>query len=273
MMQFSTQFDRNQIVSLITTKLSWSHIVELLPLGTDAKSYYIEQVNKNYLTCSKLRDMISRKAFERREIANAQLAEKSLVPFNIFKDPYLLDTLGLKDNFLEADLENAILQELGKFILEFGHGFTFIERQKRVTIGDKDFHIDLLFYHRDWQRLVVIELKRDEFKAAYKGQMELYLKWLDKNERKDGENAPIGIILCPRADKNVVELLELDKSGIAVAEFWTKLPPKKEFETKINQLLAEAKERVERRKQIGKPTTKKQIDFFYDTNDEEDHAD
>jgi len=269
MIQFATQFPDSKIVSPLATQLSWTHIVELLPLPMEAKLYYANEVRENMLSKRDLRYLISRKTFERREIANAQLTQNSLIPFNTFKDPYLLDVLGLKENFLEADLENAILKELEKFILEFGKGFAFIDRQKRITIGDKDFYIDLLFFHRELKRLVVIELKIGEFKAAHKGQLELYLKWLDKNERKEGENAPIGIILCTNADKDQIELLQLDKSGIAVAEFWTKLPPKKELHAKINQIMAEAQERLERRKQLGKGTAQKQIEYFIEPDEEE----
>jgi len=269
MMQFATQFPDVKIVASVMRQLTWTHIRELLPLEMDAKLYYINEVQKNLLTVRDMKYLISRKTFERREIANAQLTQNSLIPFNTFKDPYLLDVLGLKENFLEADLENAILKELEKFILEFGKGFAFIDRQKRITIGDKDFYIDLLFFHRELKRLVVIELKIGEFKAAHKGQLELYLNWLDKNEKKEGENAPIGIILCTNADKDQIELLQLDKSGIAVAEFWTNLPPKKELHAKINQIMAEAQERLERRKQLGKGTAQKQIEYFIEPDDEE----
>ena len=148
-----------------------------------------------------LRHQISRKTYERKEIANTQLSKVSAVPFNVFKDPYLLDTLGLKENFLEADLEKAILCELEAFILEFGHGFTFVERQKRMTVDGDDAFLDLLFYHRIIKRLVAVELKLEKFKPAFKGQMEFYLKWLNKYERQPDENEPIGLILCPRANR------------------------------------------------------------------------
>jgi predicted nuclease of restriction endonuclease-like (RecB) superfamily len=214
-----------------------------------------------------LRNQISRKAYERREIANSQLSKTSAIPFNVFKDPYLLDTLGLKENFLEADLEKAILTELETFILEFGHGFSFVERQKRMTMDGDDFTLDLLFYHRILKRLVAIELKIGKFLPQYKGQMEFYLKWLNRYERQDDENEPIGIILCTKASRNQIELMELDKSGIAVAEYWTNLPPKAEFERKIKEILTEARERLERRKSLPKGKVQKQIDYFYDSKD------
>jgi predicted nuclease of restriction endonuclease-like (RecB) superfamily len=189
-------------VSPLATQLSWSHFVEILPLQTqEAKLFYATDAASRSYSAKELRNQIAKKAYERQEIANTQLSEKSAVPFNVFKDPYLLDTLGLKENFLEADLEKAILTEVEAFILEFGHGFTFVERQKRMIIDNEDIVLDLLFYHRILKRLVAVELKLGTFKAAYKGQMELYLKWLNKYERHDGEEAPIGIILCSTATR------------------------------------------------------------------------
>ena len=148
---------------------------------------------------------------------------------------------------METDLEAAILKELELFILELGNGFTFVERQKRMIIDGEDFYLDLLFYHRKLKRLVAIELKVDKFKAKYKGQMELYLKWLDNYEKHEGENSPIGLILCAVTSNEQIELLEMHKDGIMVAEYWTELPPKKVLEAKLHQTLIEARERIARR--------------------------
>jgi predicted nuclease of restriction endonuclease-like (RecB) superfamily len=258
-------------VSTLSTQLSWSHIVELLPLKSiEAQLYYAKDVAERNLSIQELRRQISLKAYERSEIANLQITEKSAVPFNVFKDPYLLDILDLKDNFLEADLEKAILDSLESFILEFGHGFSFIERQKRMIIDGDDIVLDLLFFHRKLKRLVAIELKVGKFKAAYMGQMSLYLKWLNRFERQDGEDSPIGIILCTKANRGQIELLELDKAGIAVAEYWTELPPKKQFEKKIAEIMKEAKERLERRKLFPTSDTQKQINFFLELKEEDD---
>jgi predicted nuclease of restriction endonuclease-like (RecB) superfamily len=271
MLQFSSKFKELEIVSELATKLSWSHIVELLGVKSEAATlYYAKEVVDRNLGTKELRHQISRKGYERREIANSQLTEKSALPFNVFKDPYLLDVLGLKENFLEADLEKAVLTELEAFILEFGHGFTFVERQKRMIIDGEDIVLDLLFFHRKLKRLVVIELKIGKFKAAYMGQMSLYLKWLNRYERQAGEEAPIGIILCTEANRGQIELLELNKAGIAVAEYWTDLPPKKQFERKIKEIMAEAKERLERKKLFPQSDIQKQIDYFIEPKDEED---
>lgn len=133
----------------------------------------------------------------------------------------------MQNDYLEKDIETAILHELEKFILELGKGFAFVERQKRMIIDGEDFYLDLLFYHRSLKRLIAIELKLGKFQAKYKGQMELYLKWLNKNEKQEGEEMPIGLILCAESSKEQVELLEMHKDGIMVAEYWTELPPKR----------------------------------------------
>jgi len=192
------------------------------------------------------------------------------VPFNVFKDPYLLDLFGLKENYLEADLEKAILSELESFLMEFGSGFSFVERQKRMIVDGEDIVLDLLFYHRMLKRLVAVELKLGAFEASFKGQMELYLKWLDRYERQEGENESIGLILCATASREKIELLEMGKAGIAVAEFWTHLPPKEEFEAKIKAILAEAQERLARRKSFPSGKNAKQIEYFLEPKEGDD---
>jgi predicted nuclease of restriction endonuclease-like (RecB) superfamily len=233
----------------LSRQLSWSHFVELLPLKTiEAKLFYAQNASNNLFGIRELRRQIDLKTFERTSIADAQIVEATQIPFNTFKDPYILDLLGLQDSYLEKDLENAILHDLETFILELGKGFSFVERQKRMIIDGEDFNLDLLFYHRKLKRLVAIELKLGKFQAKHKGQMELYLKWLDKYEKQDGENTPIGLILCAESSREQIELLEMHKDGIMVAEYWTDLPPKKQFEEKIHLLLIEARERIERKK-------------------------
>jgi predicted nuclease of restriction endonuclease-like (RecB) superfamily len=251
--------------------LSWSHFIELLPLKTDeVRSFYADDAAKRSYGAKELRHQISRKAYERRDIANTRLSGQSLVPFNVFRGHYLLVVLGLKENFLEGDLEKAILNDIEEFLLEFGHGITFAERQKRMILDVKDVRLDLLLFSRPLRRLIAIELKLGEFKAAYKGQMELYLKWLYKYERQPGEGAPIGIILCASASREIIELFEPDKSGIAVAKYWTQLPPKAEFERKIREILTEAQEWLERRKTLTVEDVERQIDYFLEPKDDDE---
>jgi len=249
MLQFAEQFSSEEIVVTLSRQLSWSHILILLPLkNTDAKLFYANSVVSQSLGVRELRKKIANKEFERTAIANIQNTSNHTGIHNNFKDPYFLDFLGLQNTYLEKDLEQAILRELESFILELGKGFAFVERQKRMIIDGEDFHLDLLFYHRSLRRLVAIELKLGKFEAKHKGQMELYLKWLDKYEREDGELPPVGLILCAESSREQIELLEMHKDGIMVAEYWTELPPKKQLEQKIHSILIEAKERIERSK-------------------------
>lgn len=252
MIQFARQFPDPAIVATLSRQLSWSHFVALLPLrSSEAREFYAHQAVAGRLTVRELRAAISRKAFERREIANAQLGPGALVPSDTFSDPYILDLLGLHDDYLEADLEAAILRDLETFLLEIGSGFTFVARQKRMIIDGRDFHLDLLLYHRPLRRLVAVELKVGEFDARYEGQMKLYLKWLDRYERQTDEGAPIGLILCTEASREQVELLEMHKDGIVVAEYWTALPPKEELEERLQVMLRDARERISRRELPG----------------------
>jgi predicted nuclease of restriction endonuclease-like (RecB) superfamily len=268
MMLFAERFPDEEILTQLASKLSWSHFTELISVKSyEARLYYANDAASLNYGRVELRRQISRKAFERREIANTGLTEQSAVPFNVFKDPYLLDIFGLKDNYLEADLEKAILTDIEAFLLEFGRGFSFIERQKRMIIGGEDVCLDLLFYNRILKRLVAVELKLGGFKAAYKGQMELYLNWLDRFERQDGEEAPIGIILCASANRKIVEFLNMDKAGIAVAEYWTELPPN--FEQRVKEIFQEAHERFERRKSMPDDAPR-QIEYFLDKKDDEE---
>lgn len=271
MIRFANRFPDFEIVVPLSQQLSWSHLIALLPLKNDeAFMFYADDVADRHLGVRGLRKQIASKAYERREIANSQLTTVSSVPFNVFKDPYLLDVFGLKDNYLEADLEKAIIADLESFILEFGNGFTFVARQKRMTMDGEDFTLDLLFYNRILKRLVAIELKLGKFKPSHMGQMQFYLKWLNKFERQVDEAAPIGIILCTEASRDQIELMELDKEGIAVAEYWTHLPPKADFERKINEIYAEAVERLERRKSLPVSNMKRSIDHFYEMKSEDD---
>lgn len=253
MMQFAQTYPDFKIVSPLVSQLSWTHFTILISLSSsEARAFYARHAMEGKWSKRELQHQIERKAFERAEIADSKLAlaEASHLGGN-FKDPYFLDFLGLKEGYLEDELENALLKELELFILELGKGFTFVERQKRMIIDNEDFYLDLLFYHRKLKRLVAVELKIDRFKAAFKGQMELYLNWLNRHERQEGEEAPIGLILCTQAGNEQVELLNMQKDNIMVAEYWTQLPSKKLLEDKLHTALIEVRERLAARKLLG----------------------
>lgn len=256
MVKFAQAFPSAEIVSTLSTQLSWSHMVAIVALkNPQARQFYAQQAAQDRWSVRELTHQIERKAFERPELGalqapppvHAEPVEAPRLPALVFKDPYFLNFLGLHQGHDEADLEAAILRQLEAFILELGRGFAFVERQKRMVIDGEDFYLDLLFYHRRLRRLVAIELKLGRFKAAHKGQMELYLKWLDQHELQPGEEAPIGLILCAESSREQVELLQMHKDGITVAEYWTELPPKAELEQHLHQALLEARERLARR--------------------------
>jgi len=247
--QFSEIFDDYEIVATLSPQLTWSHFITLFTIKKkEALMFYTQKAATEIWSVRDLRIQISKKAYERTMIAGSQPVVRSVYQSGEFKDPYFLDFLKVKPDYLEKDLEDAILTELENFILELGKGFAFIERQKRIIIDGEDYYIDLLFYNRNLKRLVAIELKIGKFQAKYKGQMELYLKWLNKYERKENEESPVGLILCTETSREQIELLEMHKDGILVAEYWTELPPKKVLEEKIKTAVEEAKERIERSK-------------------------
>lgn len=256
MVRFYEAFPDGKIVSTLSRQLSWSHFKEIFYLEDGLKrQFYAEMCRVEKWSVRQLRDKIDGMLYERtaisrkpdaliaREIEQVRKEEK-LTPDMAFRDPYLLSFLGLKDVYSEKDLEMSILRELELFILELGAGFTFVARQKRITVDQQDHYIDLLFYHRLLRRLIVIELKITKFKAEYKGQMELYLRWLEKNEMQPGEEPPLGLILCAGKSDEQVELLQLDKSGIRVAQYLTTLPPRELLESKLHQAVNAARQRM-----------------------------
>ncbi|MCL1971895.1 MAG: PDDEXK nuclease domain-containing protein [Endomicrobia bacterium] len=234
MIQFAKVFPDERIVVSLIRQLSWTHIIAILPIEESLKrEFYIQMGIHEKWSVRTLRERIQSMLFERtaiskkpQETIKQDLAllknEKKLSPDLVFRDPYFLGFLGLSDKYSEKDVETAILAELQNFIVEFGSDFAFLSRQKRITIDNEDYYIDLLFYHRRLKSLVVIELKIGNFKAEYKGQMELYLRYLEKYEVREGENAPIGLILCTGKNKEHIELLQLDKSNIKVAQYLLK---------------------------------------------------
>ena len=256
MIQFASAFPEESIVATLSRDLSWSHFRELIPI-TDSlqRDFYSEMCRIERWSVRRLRDRIGSLLYERtalsrkpEELVRDELdtlrKENRLTPDLVFRDPYILDFLGLRDRFLERDLEDAILRELETFLLELGSGFSFIARQHRITVDDDDYYLDLLFYHRRLHRLVAIDLKLSSFKPADKGQMELYLRWLDRYERQPTEETPIGLILCAGKKQETVELLSLGETGIRVAEYLTELPPRETLKARLHQAIASARARL-----------------------------
>lgn len=256
MVRFAEVFPDAKIVQTLSGQLGWSHFVELISMADPLKrEFYAEMCRLERWSVRVLRMKIGGMLYERTALSRkpAKLAaieikklreEDRLTPDLVFRDPYFLDFLGLKGAYQEKDLEAAILREMESFILELGVGFTFVARQKRMKVGGNDYYLDLLFYHRKLKRLVAIELKLDKFRPEFKGQMELYLRWLEKHEQESGEAPPVGLILCAARNHEEVELLQLDKSGIRVAEYMTELPPRKVLEKKFHNAIRLARERL-----------------------------
>ena len=251
MMKFAKNIDEKNIATL-SQQLSWSHFKELIVLEDTLKiEFYTQMSIAQNWGVRTLRERIDSMLYERTALSKQpdelikyeldNLKQEEFSKNMILKDPYFLDFLDINDRYLEKDLEDAILRSIEQFIFELGVGFSFIERQKRIIIDGEDFKIDLLFYNRKLKRLVAIDLKIGRFKAEYKGQMELYLKWLSKYEKEEGENEPLGIILCADKKEEQIELLELEKSGIHVAQYLTVLPPKEILEAKLHQAIESAK--------------------------------
>ncbi|WP_395145855.1 YhcG family protein [Armatimonas sp.] len=260
MVQFAEQFPEEKIVQSVIGQLGWTHILAILPIKEPLKrEFYTQLCRIERWSVRTLRAKIDGMLYERTalsgkpdDVIQSEIAalrdSDQLTPDLVFRDPYLLDFLGLHDGYSERDLENAILRELEGFLLELGAGFAFVARQKRMTIDDEDFYLDLLFYHRGLRRLVAIELKIGKFTAAYKGQMELYLRWLNRYERQPGEEAPIGLILCSQKSPQQIELLELGtESDIRVAEFFTQHLPPRLLEKELTRALKRAEETVAQR--------------------------
>ena len=257
MMQFAIVFQNEKIVASLMRQLSWTHITLLLPLKKPLeREFYAEMCRIENWSVRTLRDKIDSMLYERTAISKKadkhikreikSLRDKDiLTPDLVFRDTYFLNFLGLKDTYSEKNLEDAILRELEQFILELGQGFAFVERQKRMIIDGEDFYLDLLFYHRTLKCLVAVDLKLGKFKAKYKSQIELYLRWLEKNEMEEGENTPIGLILCAEGNHEQIEFLQLHKAGIKIAEYFTELPSKKLLKEKLHKAVQISRKRLE----------------------------
>lgn len=250
MMQFASIFPDEKIVVSLIRHLSWTHILAIIPIEDALKrEFYIEMCKLEKWSVRTFRERIQSMLYERTTISKKpeqtianDLAllknEQQLSSDLVFRDPYFLDFLGLRDTYSEKDLESSIIVELQRFIIELGTDFAFMARQKRISIDNRDYYIDLLFYHRRLKCLVAIDLKLGEFEAGFKGQMELYLRYLQKNEQIEGENNPIGLILCTGKNEEHVELMQLEQANIKVAEYLTLLPSQEILKEKLHRAIA-----------------------------------
>jgi predicted nuclease of restriction endonuclease-like (RecB) superfamily len=257
MLRFVEAFPDFEIVSALMRQLSWTHFKSLIYLDDPLKrDFYAEMCRYERWSTRTLQDRIRSMLYERTAISKKpeKLIEKelrdlreegALTPDLVFRDPYFLDFLGLRDTYSEKDLEAAILREMESFLLELGNGFAFVARQKRITLDGDDYYIDLLFYHRRLRRLVMIELKIGDFKPADKGQVELYLRWLDRHERQTGEDDPIALILCAGKKRETVKYLNLGASGIHVAEYLTELPSRELLAKRLHEAVKLARLRLD----------------------------
>lgn len=254
MIRFAELFPDSQIVATLSQQLSWSHLIELLPVKDELeREFYIQMIRLEHWSVRTLRERMTTLLYQRTALSkkpedtirnDLERIQKSphLSSELIFRNPYVLDFLGLQDTFSEKDLEHAILREIERFLLEMGAGFTFVSRQQRITVGGDDFYIDLLLYHRDLRCLVAIDLKLEKFQPSFAGQMQFYLRYLDKFERRENENTPIGLILCSSANTEQVELLDLERDDIRVAEYLTKLPPLEALRDRLHLAILKARE-------------------------------
>ncbi len=257
MMQFASLFPDIQIVTPLVTQLSWTHFLLVMPIKDPlAREFYLTMAANERWSKRTLEAKIDGMLYERTAVATkpdelikqelTELRENNvLTPDLVFKNPYFLEFTGLKGMYSEKSLEDSLVAHLEQFILELGNGFTFVERQKRMIIDGEDFYLDLLFYHRRLHRLIAIDLKLGKFKAQYKGQMELYLRWLEAHEMEPDEEQPLGLLLCTEGGDEQIELLQLDKSGIKVAQYMTELPSKELLQRQIHKGLEAARQRWE----------------------------
>ncbi len=252
-MNFYDAFPHPEVLSPLIQKLSWSHFVELMSIKDPLeRSFYMEMCKLDNWSIRTLREKKGKMLYARtvlskkpQEVIKESLTlittEGRITPDMVLQDPYVIDFLNLPEHYTESELETAILNEVSKFLLEMGIGFSFVARQKRITVGSDDFFIDLVLYNRLLRRLVVIELKTTKFKPSYKGQIEFYLNWLDKHEKNEGEEKPIGIILCAEKDEAQIKVFDLEASGIHIAKYLHVLPEQLLLEKRIHKILENSK--------------------------------
>jgi len=259
MVRFAKLFPKKEIISTMSRQLSWSHFVLIGAIEDGIKrDFYIQMCKVQKWSVRDLQKQIKGMLYERTAISKKpdKIIQESIKKLEdtdemstnlIFKDPYFIDFIGSKEYSNEEELEGLILDNITKFLQELGNEFCFVARQKRMSIKNKDRYLDLLFYNRRLRCLVALDLKIGDFEPAHKGQMEWYLSWLDKHEKLEYENKPIGIVLCAGKDHEDIEYMKMEESGIHVAEYITELPTKGELERKLHMAIKVGKEVYERK--------------------------
>lgn len=253
-------FSQEQIVSALRKQLSWTHLKTIMYEDSELKrTFYLEMAGIEHWSTRELSNKIQGALYERtalsqkpEQLIKAELekvhASGELTPDLVFKSSYILDFLGLKDSYAEEDLEDAILDQILNFIKELGSDFAFMDRQMRFTVDGIDYKIDLLFYHRTLRRLIAVDLKLGKFLPEYEGQMRLYLRWLNRNDREAGEESPIGLILCSEGNTEHIEYLMLEDTDIRVAQYYTSLPDVELLKMKLQRAIKIAQDMVIERK-------------------------
>lgn len=243
MKQFYETYKEFPKVSTLLREISWSHNLAIFSRckTIEEQEFYIKLTKQENYSFRELERQISSSLFERTMIGNSKLStvlrETNADIANTFKDSYVFDFLNLPETFNESDLQKGLIQQMKNFILELGRDFLFISEEYKVQVGNSDFYIDLLFFHRGLQCLVAFELKADKFKPEHLGQLNFYLEALDRDVKRQNENPSIGVLLCKDKDSEVVEYaLSRSLSPTMVSEYKTQLPDKKVLQQKLHEL-------------------------------------
>lgn len=243
MRQFYEAYKDYPKLSTLLREISWTNNLTILSRAKtpEEKEFYLRLTSQEKYSTRELDRQISASLYERTMLGNAKLSallrEINPIATDCFKDNYVFEFIGLTDSHSENDLQKGLLGHMKRFILEIGKDFLFVGENYRLQVGNSDFYIDLLFFHRDLQCLVAFEIKADKFLPAHLGQLNFYLEALDRDVRKIHENPSIGILLCKDKDDTVVEYaLSRSLSPTLVAKYQTQLPDKKMLQRKLNEL-------------------------------------
>lgn len=243
MKQFYETYKDFQKLSPVVREISWTHNLLIFSRckSIQEKEFYLKLVKQENYSKRELDRQISSSLFERTMIGNLNLSnslkETKIDLTNTFKDSYVFDFLNLPETYNESDLQKGLILQMKNFILELGRDFLFISEEYKIQVGNSDFYVDLLFFHRGLQCLVAFELKADKFKPEHLGQLNFYLEALDRNVKRENENPSIGILLCKDKDSEVVEYaLSRSLSPTMVSEYKTQLPDKKLLQKKLHEL-------------------------------------